>query len=160
MLELVDAFDEAFETLIGHEGGHITHPSDPGGETKYGISKRSYPEVNIAALTLDDAKAIYRRDYWVRVKADELPAELRSVLFDAAVNSGVAQSIKWLQRAVGAQSDGVIGPKTLAAIADNNHHKTASNFLGHRLRHMASLRNWEHFGRGWARRIASNLTAL
>ena len=94
-------FDEAFDILIGHEGGHVDHPNDPGGETKYGISKRAYPDVNIAALTLDDAKAIYREDYWDRVRADELPAELRFPLFDAAVNSGVAQSIKWLQRAVG-----------------------------------------------------------
>jgi lysozyme family protein len=59
-------FNGAFEILIGHEGGYVDHPDDPGGETKYGISKRSYPEVNIAALTLDKAKAIYREDYWDR----------------------------------------------------------------------------------------------
>jgi lysozyme family protein len=151
-------FDSAFEALIGHEGGHVDHPDDPGGETKYGISKRSYPEVNIAGLTLDDAKAIYRRDYWDRVRADELPSELRFLLFDAAVNAGVAQSIKWLQRAVGARDDGVIGPITLAAIADSNPHQISSNFLGQRLKHMTDLRHWDQFGRGWARRIASNLT--
>ena len=151
-------FDEAFDILIGHEGGHVDHPDDPGGETKYGISKRSYPEVNIAGLTLDDAKAIYRRDYWDRVRADELPSELRFLLFDAAVNAGVAQSIKWLQRAVGARDDGVIGPITLAAIADSNPHQISSNFLGQRLKHMTDLRHWDQFGRGWARRIASNLT--
>ena len=151
-------FDSAFEALIGHEGGHVDHPNDPGGETKYGISKRSYPEVNIAGLTLDEAKAIYRADYWDRVRADELPSELRFLLFDAAVNAGVAQSIKWLQRAVGARDDGVIGPITLAAIADSNPHQISSNFLGQRLKHMTDLRHWDQFGRGWARRIASNLT--
>ena len=151
-------FDSAFEALIGHEGGHVDHPDDPGGETKYGISKRSYPEVNIAGLTLDDAKAISRRDYWDRVRADELPSELRFLLFDAAVNAGVAQSIKWLQRAVGVRDDGVIGPITLAAIADSNPHQISSNFLGQRLKHMTDLRHWDQFGRGWARRIASNLT--
>jgi len=151
-------FDEAFDILIGHEGGHVDHPDDPGGETKYGISKRSYPEVNIAGLTLDEAKAIYRADYWDRVRADELPSELRFLLFDAAVNAGVAQSIKWLQRAVGARDDGVIGPITLAAIADSNPHQISSNFLGQRLKHMTDLRHWDQFGRGWARRIASNLT--
>ena len=151
-------FDGAFEILIGHEGGHVDHPNDPGGETKFGISKRSYPDVNIAGLTLDDAKAIYRRDYWDRVKADELPSELRFLLFDGAVNAGVAQSIKWLQRAAGAQADGVIGPITLAAIADSNPHQIASKFLGQRLKHMTDLKHWDQFGRGWARRIADNLT--
>jgi len=151
-------FDSAFEALIGHEGGHVDHPYDPGGETKFGISKRSYPEVSIASLTLNGAKAIYRRDFWDRVKADELPSELRSLLFDGAVNAGVAQSIKWLQRAVGVRDDGVIGPVTLAAIADSNPHQISSNFLGQRLKHMTDLKHWDQFGRGWARRIAANLT--
>ena len=151
-------FDEAFDILIGHEGGHVDHPDDPGGETKYGISKRAYPDVNIAALTLDDAKAIYREDYWDRVRADELPAELRFPLFDAAVNSGVAQSIKWLQRAVGVRDDGVIGPVTMVAVKSSNPHQISSNFLGQRLKHMTDLRHWDQFGRGWARRIASNRT--
>jgi lysozyme family protein len=153
-------FDGAFEILIGHEGGHVDHPDDPGGETKFGISKRSYPEINIAALTLDTAKAIYKKDYWDRVKADKLPLELRFVLFDAAVNAGVAQSIKWLQRAVRAQADGVIGPKTLAAVSNLNPHQIASNFLGQRLKHMTGLRHWDQFGRGWASRISDNLTSL
>ena len=153
-------FDEAFEILIGHEGGHVDHPDDPGGETQYGISKRSYPEVNIAGLTLDDAKTIYRRDYWDRVRADELPPEFRFPLFDGAVNAGVAQSIKWLQRAVRVRDDGVIGPLTLAAIADSNPHQIASNFLGQRLKHMTDLTHWDQFGRGWARRISDNLMNL
>jgi lysozyme family protein len=153
-------FNGAFEILLGHEQGHVDHPDDPGGETKFGISKRSYPDVNIAALTLDDAKAIYRRDYWRRVKADEIPEELRFIVFDAAVNAGVAQSIKWLQRAVRVRDDGVIGPLTLAAIADSNPHQIAANFLGQRLKHMTGLRHWDQFGRGWARRISDNLTSL
>ena len=152
-------FDGAFEILIGHEGTeYVDHPDDPGGETYYGISKRAYPEVNIAALTLDDAKAIYREDYWDRVRADDLPPELRFLLFDGAVNAGVAQSIKWLQRAVRVRDDGVIGPITLAAIASSNPHQIASNFLGQRLKHMTELKHWDQFGRGWARRIADNLT--
>ncbi|PCJ10445.1 MAG: hypothetical protein COB10_11190, partial [Planctomycetota bacterium] len=94
------------------------------------------------------------------VKADKLPLELRFVLFDAAVNAGVAQSIKWLQRAVRAQADGVIGPKTLAAVSNLNPHQIASNFLGQRLKHMTGLRHWDQFGRGWASRISDNLTSL
>ena len=151
-------FDAAFDILIGHEGGHVDHPDDPGGETKFGISKRSYPELSIAALTLEDAKTIYREDYWDRVRADKLPPELRFPLFDAAVNAGVAQSIKWLQRAVGVRDDGVIGPVTMVAVKSTTPHRNSANFLGQRLKHMTELKHWDQFGRGWARRIADNLT--
>ena len=153
-------FKDAFEILIGHEGGHVDHPDDPGGETKFGISKRAYPEINIAGLTVDGAKAIYKKDYWDCVRADELPTPLRFLLFDGAVNAGVAQSIKWLQRAVGVRDDGVIGPVTMVAIKSIGSHKIASNFLGQRLKHMTDLKQWDQFGRGWSRRIASNLMNL
>jgi lysozyme family protein len=151
-------FDAAFDILVGHEGGYVDHPDDPGGETKFGVSKRSYPELSIAALTLEDAKTIYREDYWDRVRADKLPPELRFPLFDAAVNAGVAQSIKWLQRAVGVRDDGVIGPITMVAVKSTTPHRNSANFLGQRLKHMTELKHWDQFGRGWARRIADNLT--
>ena len=125
-------FDAAFDILVGHEGGYVDHPDDPGGETKFGVSKRSYPELSIAALTLEDAKTIYREDYWDRVRADKLPPELRFPLFDAAVNAGVAQSIKWLQRAVGVRDDGVIGPITMVAVKSTTPHRNSANFLGQR----------------------------
>jgi lysozyme family protein len=151
-------FYAAFDILVGHEGGYVDHPDDPGGETKFGISKRAYPELSIAALTLEDAKTIYREDYWDRVRADKLPPELRFPLFDAAVNAGVVQAIKWLQRAVGVRDDGVIGPVTMLAVRSTTPHKNVANFLGQRLKHMTGLKHWDQFGRGWARRIADNLT--
>ena len=152
------SFDGAFERVIDHEGDHVDHPDDPGGETRFGISQRSYPELNIATLTLADAKEIYRSDYWDRVKADQLPAELRFILFDSAVNSGVSQSIKWLQQSLANITvDGVIGPKTLRAVEDSNPDKIARVFLGLRLRYMTEVRHWKSFGRGWARRVADNL---
>tara|TARA_R110002020_G_scaffold5525_3_gene22948 strand:+ start:136 stop:615 length:480 start_codon:yes stop_codon:yes gene_type:complete len=154
------SFDKAFEILIGHEGGYVNHPDDPGGETKFGISKRSYPDVNIAALTLDDSKLIYRSDYWDSVKADELPVQLRFILFDAAVNAGVAQAIKWLQKAAGTQTDGVIGEKTMTAVKNLNPHQIASNFIGQRLKAMTNLKHWDKFSKGWASRIADNLLFL
>ena len=98
-------FDQAFDRLLGHEGGYVNDSRDPGGETNWGISKRSYPNVDIKALTQADAKAIYRRDFWAPVRADELPDVVRFDVFDAAVNHGVSQSAKWLQRAAGAQPD-------------------------------------------------------
>lgn len=152
-------FDQAFERLLGHEGGYVNDPRDPGGETNWGISKRAYPNVDIKALTQDAAKAIYRRDYWAPVRADELPDIVRFDVFDAAVNSGVTQSAKWLQRAVGANPDGVIGAQTVAA-ARSAGTQLAANFNGYRLQFYTDSGNWPTYGKGWARRVASNLMNL
>jgi lysozyme family protein len=106
-------FDDAFEQLIGHEGGYVNHPADPGGETKYGITKRSYPGENIADMTLAWAKQIYLRDYWGPAGCDSVPAAIRYDLFDMAINSGVRAAVKCLQGAAGAEQDGILGPRTL-----------------------------------------------
>jgi lysozyme family protein len=105
-------------------------------------------------LPVDVAKAIYRKDYWLPIRADELPVSIRYAVFDAAVNSGNAQAIRWLQRAVGANADGVIGPRTLQAVRDANPDVVLRRMLSQRLRFMTDLRNWPAFSRGWARRIA------
>ncbi len=153
-------FDECFAKLIGHEGGYVFDARDPGGETKFGISKRAYPNIDIHALTLDAAKAIYRRDYWQRCRCDELPPGVAFDVFDAAVNSGPAQAIKWLQRAVGVADDGAIGPITLAAVGRFQPGSLRARYSGMRLDFMASLPSWPSFGRGWARRIAANLQGV
>lgn len=164
-------FDECFERLIGHEGGYTDNPKDPGNwtggrqglgllkGTKYGIAANSYPDEDIKNLTLDRAKDIYRRDYWNRVRCDDLPAALRYPIFDAAVNSGTGQAVKWLQRALGVADDGVIGTVTLAAVAKRDQFALRQAMLGQRLIFMASLPTWDTFGRGWARRIAALLQA-
>lgn len=153
-------FDEAFDMLIGLEGGYANHPSDPGGETRFGVTARvaradGYQGA-MRDLPRDRAKSIYRRQYWDAVQADQLPAALRFDVFDAAVNSGTKQAALWLQRTVGAQPDGVIGAKTIAAArgADGG---APARFNGARLQFMTDLPTWPSFGKGWARRIASNL---
>ena len=150
-------FDVAFEKLIGHEGGYVNDARDPGGETKFGISKRAYPDEDIAGITLEYAKHIYRRDYGDAVQAEYLPDAVRFDLFDAAVNSGVRQAVKWLQLAAKAEPDGTVGPKTLLAVRMADPQLLAKRFNGQRLRFMADLKTWPSFGRGWARRIADNL---
>ena len=150
-------FDEAFERLIGHEGGYVDHPADPGGRTKYGISQRSYPDEDIRNMTLERAKDIYRRDFWWRSGCDAVPDAVKFDLFDMAVNSGVKPAIQTLQRAVGADPDGVIGNKTLQAINVMNPIRFVARFNGYRLQFMSSLSTWPTFGRGWANRIAKNL---
>ena len=154
-------FDTAFEKLIGHEGGYSNDPHDPGGETKFGISKRAYPALDIRNLTLADAKAIYKRDYWDRAQCDRLPPELAFDVFDAAVNSGIGQAIRWLQRAVGVADDGYVGPLTLGALTrDGDPSAVQARFNGHRLAFMTNLSTWQTFGKGWARRIAANLQSV
>lgn len=110
-------FDRAFELTIGHEGGYVHDRDDPGGETKFGISKRYHPDVDIKALTLEQAKAIYRRDYWEANGCDKLPWPLSYLLFDACVNQGPSPKhwVMEMQRLVGAKADGIIGPQTAGA---------------------------------------------
>lgn len=108
-------FDEAVDIIFRHEGYYSNDPSDSGGETKYGISAKAYPKLNITTLTKEDAKAIYKMDYWNKVRADELPDQLRLTVFDFAVNAGVSQAIKSLQYSGGNKQDGVIGKFTLQA---------------------------------------------
>lgn len=150
-------FDDAFLRLIGHEGGYVNHPADPGGETNFGISRRTYPGEDIAGMTLERAKAIYKRDFWGPAGCDIVPEALRFDVFDMAVNAGVRRAVLALQAAVGETRDGIIGPRMLQAIQSTPIPRLIARFNGHRLEHMASLPHWPTFGRGWARRIASNL---
>ena len=154
-------FDEAFTQLLGHEGGYSDHKADPGGATMWGVTERvaraNGYQGPMRDLPVSLAKQIYRAAYWDAVRADELPAVARYSVFDSAVNSGVSQSVKWLQRALGVADDGALGPKTLAAAKAADGYALKSKMLGTRLQFMADLPTWPSFGRGWARRVASLL---
>ena len=150
-------FDEFIERVLSHEGGYVNDPRDPGGETKFGIAKRSYPNVDIKALTRDEAKAIYRRDFWDRVQGDTLPRQFAFQALDAAVNHGVENAVRWMQRAVGVADDGHIGPVTLNTIKRFDAADLVLAFNAERLEFYAKLERFDAFGRGWTRRVAGNL---
>jgi lysozyme family protein len=150
-------FDTAFTRLIGEEGGYVNDPQDPGGETNFGISKRAYPTEDIKNMTLARAKLIYKVDYWDKVRADELPAEIRFDLFDVAVNGGITRAIKLLQGAVNETQDGVLGPKTLAAAIAMEPFRLVARYNGWRLDYLNDLPTWLRFGKGWAQRVADIL---
>jgi lysozyme family protein len=156
-------FDQAFDALLKHEGGYSDHAADPGGKTRYGVTEAVAREVGyrgeMRELPLELAKRIYRERYWDAVKADQLPDAVRYLVFDAAVNSGVKQAARWLQRAVNVKDDGVIGPMTLLAANQSNPEALVRRYLSQRLRFMSDLANWPAFGRGWARRIADLMEA-
>lgn len=151
-------FDQAFDILLAHEGGFSDHPADPGGKTRFGITEAVAREVgyrgDMRELPMDLAKRIYKARYWDAVRAEELPEAIRYAVFDAAVNSGPCQAIRWLQRAVGAKADGIIGPETLRLVRAADPDRLLRRFLSQRLRFMTGLPSWPAFGRGWARRIA------
>lgn len=153
-------FDAAFKKLIGHEGGYVCHPDDPGGETCYGISKRSYPGEDIKHMTLARAKEIYRRDFWGPAGCDTVPDALRFDLFDTAVNSGVKTAVILLQKAAGMdpeEQDGKLGLRTQMVVQSYNPYRLLARFNGQRLDLLNNLSTWPSFGRGWAQRIADNL---
>lgn len=154
-------FDEAFHHLLGHEGGYVNHPDDPGGETNWGVTKVVARQHGYEGLMKDMpvgvAKAVYRKSYWDAVQADNLPPAIRYAVFDAAVNSGVGTSVRWLQQSVGATPDGVLGPKTLAAINEVNPDGLLRRMLAKRLTAMTSMSGWPSFSKGWARRVATLL---
>lgn len=160
-------FEVAFERLIDHEGGFTDKPEDDGnwtggrqgrGElrgTKYGISAAAYPSLDIRNLSLEAAKLIYLSDYWARVPG--LSPAMRFQFFDAGVNHGIGNAIRFLQRAIGVAPDGHWGPVSGARLAQMEPVDVLIRFLAERLQFMTDLRRFDEFGRGWSRRIAQNL---
>lgn len=154
-------FDRAFDILISHEGGFSNHPDDPGGATMYGVTE-AVARANgftghMRDYTLLEAKAVYRKQYWDACQCEFMPEVIRYPLFDAAVNSGAVQAIKWLQSAAGVKADGVIGAMTRSAVAVSNHQLLRQQMIGKRLRFMTDLKNWPSFSKGWSKRIAALL---
>jgi lysozyme family protein len=166
-------WDTALTHLLDIEGGFTDDSADPGnklpdgrpGCTNLGVTQaaweayigRKVTHDEMRALTRKDVDPFYRAMYWDSIRADELPQLLRYAVFDAGVNSGPVTAIRWLQQAVGATPDGVLGPRTLAAINELNHDATLRRMLAKRLTAMTSMSGWPSFSRGWARRIATLL---
>lgn len=152
-------FDPCLAEILKHEGGYVNHPKDPGGETNMGISKRSYPGENIRGMTRARAGEIYRRDFWNRVRGDQLPDGIDLVAFDPAVNSGVSRGSRWLQAALGfprSEQDGKVGPNTVGkAQAASDGVAVIKRACAARMGFLRGLRTWGTFSKGWTRRVAS-----
>lgn len=164
-------FDKAFDRLIGHEGKFTANPKDDGnwtggkqgrGElkgTKYGISAASYPHLDIKNITLADAKLIYRQDFWDVV--GKVHDSVKFQLFDAAVNHGRGNAVRFLQRAVQVADDGIWGPRSQSALEkfekERGHSDILLRFAAYRFKFWASLARFNEFGAGWVIRGADNL---
>ncbi len=154
-------FTTAANRVLGHEGGYVNHPSDPGGETNWGITKAVARENGYAGsmktMSRDVAVGIYKRAYWDAVKGDQLPFPIAFQTFDAAVNHGRGNASRWLQRALGVADDGKIGPLTIDAARKADQGDLVLRFNAIRIRFYTSLSNFTVFGRGWMNRTAGNL---
>lgn len=156
-------FAFALSRLIGNEGGYVDNSVDPGGATNWGITARVARSAGYTGdmrfLTREQAADIYLRLYWRTMHCDEQPDALAFQCFDAAANSGTVQATKWLQQAIGVTDDGIYGPHTSAA-AKAATKDDAMLIPAYRLDLMTSLPTWGAFGKGWARRISTNLKYL
>lgn len=162
-------FDKAFDRLIGHEAGYSNDKRDPGNwtggivgkgvlkGTKFGIAANTYPNLDIQNLTIDQAKQIYKKDWWDKLGADALHPAIVFQLWDFAVNAGKSRAVKELQQVVGVPDDGIIGPKTIAAIKAMDVNDVLLKFNAERLKFYTSLSTWSTYGKGWTNRVAENL---
>ena len=103
-------------------------------------------------MTVEQAAPLYKKEYWDRVKGDELPDGADLLLFDFAVNAGVSRSVRLAQKVVGATADGVIGPMTLKAINGYDNHDFIKDFTDRKLAYYRRLKHYPTFGKGWERR--------
>ncbi|MFM0506699.1 glycoside hydrolase family 108 protein [Paraburkholderia sp. RL17-373-BIF-A] len=154
------SFDDAFDALIGNEGGYSNNAADPGGETMWGVTARVARASGYAGamrdLPRDTAKAIAKKLYWDPLRLDEFDPRVAFQIFDANYNGG--HPVIWMQGAAGAKVDGLLGPATIAAVQAVDPLRFVLRWNALRLTYFTSLKTWQDFGKGWARRIANNLT--
>jgi lysozyme family protein len=161
-------YEACLAKTLSYEGGYSSNPDDPGNwtgcaqgagtlkGTNKGISACAYPDEDIANLTDEEIEAIYFEDYWAVVGGDELPAGLDLCTFDGGVNSGPANGVTWLQRAVGvpdAHVDGAFGPETRQYAQAAEPHAAIDAACDCRLAFLKSLDTWPTFGAGWQNRV-------
>ncbi|MDI3469810.1 MAG: hypothetical protein OJF62_001873 [Pseudolabrys sp.] len=157
-------YDEALRRLLAHEGGYTNHPSDPGGPTNFGITIADYRKyvkpnataADVRAMTVDDAKTIYRKRYWDAQRCDDLPAGVDYSVFDYGVNSGIGRSGKVLRRVIGLpDTTHVVTDEVLRAVAKRDPKALVSAINDERLAFLKLLKTWPVFGKGWRARVAA-----
>ena len=157
-------FSEALEVILHHEGGYVNHPKDPGGETNLGVTKRVYEEwggtKEMKDLTVEDVEPIYKKNYWDKIKGDDLPDGLDLCVFDFGVNAGPGRAAKFLQKLLGVTQDGGIGPQTLGALQSaigedkvTQTREMIEKYQSMRQEYYEGLSTFDTFGKGWTRRV-------
>lgn len=164
-------FDKCLKLVLKDEGGYSNNPADPGGATMWGITHIDYDAYrkrrgertqDVRRMTTAERDDIYRTKYWDGARCDDLPSGVDYCVFDGAVNSGVSQSVKWLQRAIGGiVVDGHAGDVTVTSANEADPADLIQNVCDQRMTFLRSLRTFKVFGKGWTRRVAGvRATAL
>lgn len=156
-----DKFKLFISRVLGHEGGYVNHPRDPGGETNWGVTKRT-AQANgytgaMRSMTRDQAVEIYHKAFWLRYHADKMPDAVAFQFFDACVNHGYGNAARMLQRAARVADDGIIGDVSLNAINAMPQNDLLMRFNAERITFFTKLGTFNAFGKGWMRRVAKNL---
>ena len=152
-------FEKCLELVLKSEGGWVNHPSDPGGETNLGVTKRvweeyvGHPVESLKKLTKEDVAPLYEQKYWRPCYGEILPRGLDFVVFSMAVNAGPGRSVKLLQQSIGCVPDGVIGPRTRELISSSNSATLIAKFSETRREYYRSLKTFPIFGKGWLNRV-------
>ena len=152
-------FQECLDLVLKSEGGWVNHPSDPGGETNLGVTKRvwieyvGHPVESLKKLTKEDVAPLYELKYWRPCYCEVLPRGLDFVVFSMGVNAGPGRSVKLLQSAIGCVPDGVIGPRTRELISSSNGADIIKKFSTARREYYQSLKTFPIFGKGWLIRV-------
>lgn len=145
-------FQGAVKIILHQEGGYVNNPTDPGGQTKFGISKRSYSHIDIPLLTKEQAKEIYLRDFWKPLRCDSLPSEVRLSVFDTGINMGPSVAVKILQTVIRTEIDGIIGPKTISKAYNFDRWILITQYMTLRVILYTRMEHFADYGKGWIRR--------
>lgn len=172
---MLSNWDKSFDLVIHSEGGFTNDLRDPGnklpdgreGSTNLGLTQKNWEahlgrqvtQDDMKALTTEDVKPLYKKDYWDAVKGDDLPSGVDYAVFDFAINAGAGQARKMIQKALGVTPDGAIGPKTMKAIQDADADELLTKFSQAKEDFYKSLPTFQTYGKGWLRRVAEVQTS-
>lgn len=154
-------FEKSLALTLKYEGGFVDNRFDPGGATNMGITQatlsnyRGYTatKLDVKRLTQTEASAIYLKQYWEPLLAQQLPAGVDMFMFDYAVNSGPARAVKALQSSLGLPPDGNLKVSTLQAALRQDQATLIRALASKRLGFLQQLRSFQQFGRGWKTRV-------
>ncbi|MFW1840032.1 glycoside hydrolase family 108 protein [Acinetobacter gyllenbergii] len=158
---MAKTFQDALKRVLQHEGGYVNHPSDPGGETNYGITKATAQNYgykgSMKNIPMDMVERIYKNQFWDALSCDSFPYSFAFQYFDAGVNHGLVNARKILQRALGVKDDGIVGAITLNEIRKQPQFALINLFNAERVLFYTRIKTFNTFGKGWMSRVSGNL---
>jgi lysozyme family protein len=154
-------WEQCFALVLKHEGGYVNNPKDPGGMTNLGVTRKNWEayldhdvtEADMRALTPEMVKPFYKKNYWDKIRGDELPSGVDYAAYDLAVNSGTGRAAKYLQQIAGVTADGVIGPRSMEAIKKCDAEDVVDEICNMRMDFLKNLGTFDTFGKGWTIRV-------